>query len=272
MRWVRRVGAALVVALLAGGLWTWDQTRFPARGERLPGTPIELRVQDGIPPEELALLRDGVRLADRYLNRRIGGGVRERVEARLARRDACVAFQDPGTGATGIADAGFLCVDTSSAGWRNAARRDPGLALTIPAHEHVHAWQGERGCLPDADEHELLWFVEGMAVFVSFRAITAAGRAPPRSEARWRRTFQGGEGPVTEPLAAFERQGGGDRQYAFWAEAVERLVALAPDGERALGRYCDRIGRGATFADAFEPAFGLSLREFYARFERSRGR
>jgi hypothetical protein len=112
----------------------------------LPGTPIELRVQDGIPPEELALLRDGVQLADRYLDRRVGGGVRK------------------------------------------------------------------RGGLPEADEHQLLWFVEGMAVFVPFRAITAAGRAPPRSEARWRRTFEGGEGPVTEPLAAFERQGGGDRQ------------------------------------------------------------
>jgi hypothetical protein len=75
-----------------------------------------------------------------------------------------------------------------------------------------------------------------------------------------------------EPLAASERRGGGDRQYAFWAEAVERLVALARDRERALARYCDRIERGAGFAGASEPAFGLSLREFSARFERSRGR
>ena len=269
---LRLVAAAIVVVLLAGGLWAWDQIRFPARTEALAGTPIELRVQDGIPAGELALLRDGLRAGDRYLDRRLGGGLRERVEARLARRDGCEPFQDPGAGATGVAKAGFLCVDTSSPGWRDAARRDRGLARTIPAHEQVHAWQAERGCLPGPDEHELLWFVEGMAVFASFRAVTGAGLAPRRSEARWRRAFERGEGPVTEPLATFERQGGGDRQYAMWAEAVERLVALAPGGERALGRYCERIGGGASFRAAFRPAFGLSLEDFYARFERGRPR
>ena len=73
----------------------------------------------------------------------------------------------------------------------------------------------------------------------------------------------------------YERAGGRTAQYARWhlairellAEAVARRAAPRARPERALIRFCEQVGAGAPGGGAFLASFGLSVFDFYARFE-----
>jgi hypothetical protein len=273
------VALALVAVVGCCGFVYWRNTRFPARSERLAGTPIELRIQDGVSERELRAIRDGLRLVQRHASSSLGRSVRGPVEARVARSNGCRPFEAAGSASVGEAEEGFLCIDTASLGWQWLARKDLTAATAVSAHEYVHVLQGELGCLPAPANQHFRWILEGMANEVAWRALVAAGRA---TEARVERTIlaDGAFDPNLAPLRRYEREGGRAPEYALWQLAVHRLLqqavaagaAPAARPELALRRFCGRVGRGQPWRSAFAGSFGVALPRFYAGFERARAR
>lgn len=266
-RRLSRLAFALLIGLaLAGIAYVAEEQRFPARAERLPGTSVELRVQDGVPEADVALVRDGIVLVDRYLEAKLGGGVAEPVEARVAAADPCEPFAPRGSG--GWAEPGLLCVDTHSEGWRWLMRRDRLSGLALPAHEHVHNLQHELGCAPDPDEHQYRWLTEGMAMHVAWQALVDAGRASDAAVEQRIRAW-GAFDPDLRRLGRYETPGpSGDREYALWHLAVRTLMVNRQP--LALRAFCARAGAGTPWKTAFRAAFGLPVERFYREFERSR--
>ena len=121
--------------------------------------------------------------------------------------------------------------------------------------------------------------IEGMADEIAWGALVVAGRA---TEARIEREIRG-DGALSqglEPLRAYERGDGRDREYALWHLAVRLLLReavaarAAPPArpERSLVRFCERVGRQASWRDAFARSFGVRVNEFYRDFEAARKR
>jgi hypothetical protein len=268
---------ALMIPIAAGGFSYWKDTRFPARSERVAGMPVELRVQSGVSAGELHAIRRGLHLTDRYMSRVLGRTVRHHVEARVARQNGCRAFQKAGEAIVGEADRGFLCIDTSNPAWQWLMLKDRVAASASAGHEYVHVLQGESGCLHSPTGERFRWLMEGMAEDVAWQAQVSAHRT---SDARVVREIRdnGAYDRNLEPLQAYETDGGRDPEYALWHLAVRRLLhravetgtAAARRPELALRHFCDRVGTGQPWREAFGRSFGLSVASFYARFERER--
>jgi hypothetical protein len=277
----RLVALSLLIVMApitAGAYAYWRDTRFPAHSAWVAGMPVELRIQDGVAPSELRAIRRGLRLTDRFMRIGFGSTVRGHVEARIAKSNGCRAFQKVGEAIVGEAERGFLCIDTASPAWQWLMLKDRLAASAAAGHEYVHVLQGEHGCLQSPLGERFRWIVEGMAEEVSWRALVAADRT---TEAQVERRIRDGGAlnPNLEPLQRYERDGGRDPEYALWHVAVRRLLGEAVASgsaprarpELALRRFCDRIGARRPWREAFERSFGVSLRRFYALFERRRG-
>jgi hypothetical protein len=108
-------------------------------------------------------------------------------------------------------------------------------------------------------DHEYALWVEGSATYVGFAAAVHAGLL---TEAEAAQELADGA-PTCRCRAAvvYERQIGGDAEYAVAAQAVRELVARS--GPAACWPSAARWGRGIAWETAFEQAHGLSLDEFY---------
>jgi hypothetical protein len=277
------VAAAVIVGVcLASGFSYWQQTRFPARTVALEGLPVQLRVQDGVERRELRAIKDGLRLADRFMQSELDRSIRGSVEARVARKNGCRPFQSPSNDSIGEADDHFLCVATGNLHWRWLVKKDMAAARAVSAHEYVHVFQAELGCLPDSGQFRFRWLVEGMAEEVAWRALIRSGRASNRLVEETIRADalpdHGLVGTGLYPLAAYERADGADREYALWHLAVRRLLrAAVEDGaaprerpEVSLRRFCERVGAGIRWKESFARSFGQPVGRFYREFERFR--
>jgi hypothetical protein len=268
---------ALALPLTLGAFAYWQDTRFPARSERVRGLPVVLRVQDGVSARELHAIRVGLRDTARFMQAVLGRAVEGPVEARVARSNGCRPFQAAGEAIVGEAQAGFLCVDTASPAWKWLMLKDRLAAAASAGHEYVHVLQDELGCLHSLRGERFRWLVEGMAEEVSWHALVAAGLVSERKVMR-EIADSGAFDPNLEPLRRYETDGGRDPEYALWHLAVMRLVehasaaGVAPEQrpELALRRFCDRVGAGRPWRRAFRRSFGISTGGFYARFEAER--
>jgi hypothetical protein len=266
-----------LAALTAAWFTLWSGESFPARSARLAGTPAQLRIQDGVTPRELHAIRAGVRTADRYLRRSLGRAVSGPVEVRIARADPCRSSESGERSVIGEGAAGFVCVDTGNVEWKVLISTDRPAAIAVAAHEYVHVWQAELGCLPQGERRDYRWIVEGMATDLAWRALAAAGRV---SGARLRRTIRRERpfDPGSKTLRTYERAGGRPPQYALWHLAIRSLLreavrnGAAPRTGRqgALRTLCAQVGAGLPWRAAFLRSFGISVAEFYARFEAKR--
>ena len=260
------------VVVLAGGTGVahWEAGRFPARSDPIRGTPVELRVQDGVTAREVEAVRRGVLLVQRFMRRSLGHVVRGPVEARVARPDRCRRTDSSDREVIGQGSAGFICVDTANVEWQVLINSDPVAAIAVSAHEYVHVLQAELGCLPSRDER-YEWIVEGMATHVAWRALEEAGLV---TAARVRRTirldgaFDAGSGPLRD----YERKGGRTPQYALWHAAIRLLLHDSRRTDVALRAFCARVGAGSPWRSAFARTFGMTVDEFYAEFEAARPR
>lgn len=264
-RWVL-LGAVLALVLGSGG-WLANNLVFGGRAQAVPGTPYTLLVQARVSERDVALVTEGLRLADDAFAELLGARVARPVTVRLARRTPCVAFARRTTG-TAVADADEICVDTTKPTWRYAVREEPTLALSIVAHEHLHNLQGQLGCLPGPDEHTHLWLVEGTATYIGWQTVRRAGRVTEANITREMRAW-GGFRPGLKPLNNYERTLGGDPEYALAHRAVRRLVARTGT-PASLVAFCEQVGAGRAWKTAFHSSFGVSVEAFYTAFEASR--
>jgi hypothetical protein len=260
------------VAVLAGGTGfaQWQAGRFPARSEAIRGTPVELRVQDGVTAREVGAVRRGIVLVQRFMQRTLGQVVRGPVEARVARPDRCRRTDSSDREVIGQGSAGFICVDTANVEWQVLINSDPLAAVAVSAHEYVHVLQAELGCLPSRDER-YEWLVEGMATYVAWRALEEAGLVTAtqvRRAIRLDGAFDSGSGPLRD----YERKGGRTPQYALWHAAIHSLLHDTGRTDTALRAFCERVGAGSPWRSAFARTFGTTVDEFYAEFEAARPR
>ena len=247
---------------------------FPARSERLPGTPVELRVQDGVTSSELDAIRAGILIVHRFIARTLDSRVRGPVEARIAHEDSCRGSDSGERSLIGEGGAGYLCVDTQNVEWDAVRSTDRPAATAVSGHEYVHVWQSELGCLPSGEQRRYRWLVEGMASGIAWRALVQARRATPAGVAR-RIRREGDFDANRRPLRAYEREGGRPPQYALWHLAIRALLrgatrnGAAPQArpEVALRGFCRQVGEGTPWRTAFARSFGLPPAGFYARFE-----
>jgi hypothetical protein len=271
--------------LAAGsGFSYWQDTRFPAHSISLKRTPVELRVQDGVKPRELRAVSDGVRLVDRFMKKKLRRTVRRPVEARIARKNGCHPFESSSEGSIGEADDGFFCVATNNLHWQWLIDKDLPAAIAISAHEYVHVLQADLGCLATRDNQSFRWLIEGMADEIAWRALISADRVTDAHVLRAIRydafSVHGVSDRGLDPLSAYERADGADREYALWHVAVRRLLGVAVNAgaapaarpEIALRRFCERVGRGLDWRRAFAHSFGKPVDEFYDEFEAFRRR
>jgi hypothetical protein len=256
--------------VVAGGLYVWDQLRFPARSEAIAGTAVTLRIQDSVDARSRLMVREGITLMHRYLDGEVGGVPHEPVEARLASSNPCEPFASlAGGDSSGVATPGRLCINTARDSWPTALAGDGLQAKLLAAHEYAHIWQAENGCYFEEDDHTHQWLFEGIATYLSWRALTEMGGEPEASVRENLRFYRAGRAGLP-PLLAHEREGGSDSAlYAKWHLAVRRLVALSrAAGDRSLLRFCRAVARGSPWRRAFADSFGVSVKGFYRAFER----
>ena len=265
----RHIGLVVLVAAMLGlGAYGWDQLRFPASSVAIPGTPVTLRVQGSVDDRSVSLVRDGVVLMHRYLSESVGGAPRRSVEARIAATNPCAPFASLiGATGIGIAEPGWMCVDTANEGWPTRAAGDGRQVKLLAAHEYAHTWQAEQGCYLGEDKHTHQWLFEGIAEYLSWQALLRHGgltRADLGEYLRYTRA----EHRDAATLRSHESEGDGDL-YGRWHLAVRRLTARAPDADRSLLRFCRSVGRGEDWRPAFTKAFGIRVDAFYASFDRT---
>jgi hypothetical protein len=261
--------------LSVGGFAELQGARFPARSLPLPGTPVQLRVQDGVTAQELRAVAEGVRAVHRFLAMSLGQDVRGPVDGRIASEDSCKS-SNSGERLIGEGDHGYLCVDTSNPHWRWLIRNHPDSATAISAHEYVHVWQAETGCLPGGEQQTYHWLLEGMASQIAWRALVTSGSATTTDLRRALRRDGAFDSDLL-PLLTYEQRRGRTREYALWHQAVRLLLAetvargAAPRGrpEMSLRRFCERVASGEEWRQAFRRTFGIAAGSFYWRFDRS---
>lgn len=259
----------VAVVLVLGGLALFvlseGEAPFPSRAIPIPGTPITMRVQSAATAREAAVFRRGLVLEYRFLER-MGRPLGADVEARLAHGDPCVPSAEPGAGATGWADHGWLCVDALVPIWRENVQNEPVVASGVSAHELVHVWQEELGC---GSDDQYLWLTEGMATDFAWRALVAAGLTTERATGEAIRRF-GAFNERVGPLQSYEDRTGADPEYALWHLAVRDLLRGSRSGPAAMRSFCEFVGNGTGWRDAFARAFGRSVDQFYRAFAAAR--
>jgi hypothetical protein len=276
--------AGIAVIAAGSGFSYWQHARFPAHSVAIEEIPVDLRVQDGVGRRDLRAVKEGLLLADRFMRRNLKRSVTGPVEARVARKNGCRPYESPTEGPIGEADDDFFCIATRNLHWQWLIQKDFRTAVSVSAHEYVHVLQSELGCLERGGDRTLRWLIEGMADEVAWRSLVADRRiSDGRVELRISDDalrVRGLRDRGLGPLSAYERAGGADREYALWHLAVRHLLrAAVKDGaaprerpEISLRRFCERVGEGVDWRQAFERSFGEPVGRFYARFEAFRHR
>lgn len=208
-------------------------------------------------PAASAVVREALDLTQRYFRRVHGVELPRPVAVRLAGKTSC-----PGSRSTGGATADTLCIWTGGPGWARLMQRRSD-ALSLVAHEHVHNFQGQLGCLPAAPR-EYRWFTEGMAVHLSWRALIDGGAATEADYAAWFDRLAAQPGRV-RPIADYAANvADGDRAYARVTRAVRELADRS-GGDGALVRFCRTAS--TDWRAAFRATFGEDPAAFIARFD-----
>ena len=155
----------------------------------------------------------------------------------------------------------------------NALVNDKAGAYQTPGHEFFHGIQ-ERyaGRNPGPGGEQIPnWFWEGPAMYVGLHSAAYAGFIDFKSEGRESmvKRFKNGR-PQARALSLIEVKAndGVVDPYAIGFAATEYLVAQV-GVEKFVDIYAE-LGKGKSFASAFESATGFALNDFYDRFEEAR--
>ncbi|GEM45512.1 hypothetical protein [Deinococcus cellulosilyticus] len=251
----------------AGVLALWQTVYLGGTAKTIEGTPHTLQTQPGVPAGHEELIATALQDAQKYFQDVLKTEVPQPVRVQLASISPCVPLQALGQPATAVANKNSICINSTRSLWKKVLKNEPTLGLTIVAHEHFHNLQGQLGCLPKGNAHEYRWWVEGTATYVGWQTEVHAGRVTPDEVEQEMRSW-GAMRPDLKPLKAYETSMPGDPEYALAYRAVDRLVKRA--GAASLGQFCQQVGQKLPWKTAFEKAFGVSVEDFYQRFEADR--
>jgi hypothetical protein len=148
-----------------------------------------------------------------------------------------------------------------------------GPSQKIIAHELFHALQYQTDHLVNAGSTPQdqvrptgpVWLDEGAPEMIAFRV------ADDRMLMSYTSALNGqiaATKQIGTPLSGLERlsQTNIPNVYSLFALSVDHLTKIAPGGLPALAAYYRALGAGASWPDAFQQAFGMSVAAYYANF------
>ena len=140
-------------------------------------------------------------------------------------------------------------------------------------HEYAHIWYHHLGCASMFHQPLGNWIGEGTAEYVANEAMIENGHMSREDRMDFMLRSALSTGQLDRPLRDFAE--GAIRNIGIWPGhvgfvALHRIVPSAPGGILSLRTLCEEVGDGASVPDAFETAFGVSLDDFYADFEKYR--
>lgn len=133
-------------------------------------------------------------------------------------------------------------------------------------HEYFHRVQG--GLAKNHDDHVPLWLIEGSAEYAETVVSARYNLGDLDGLRKYNMLISRG---ISRPLSALDTLANADDEdgysvYSLGFMAAELLATNA--GETAvLKTYWEQLGEGLSPSDAFEKAFGVTLTDFYDRFE-----
>ena len=258
----------------------------PAPSATMPGAPdyVKWHMGPNVRQEDLEPLVKGTRLMHEYItslglpeiSREVPFYVFHKVDdlapvyyAVGGQKPKCSRkwwYEEPGKGKVAEQGKGRIFMTTYD--------RDHDSLTKISAHELIHAYQSGFSVFPGgSQDHEVprtgpRWLREGIAEYFAYRAMDLGRVFDYDTKRNSDRGLAWGARQVDKPLEEMEtRQGylGLPHKYPFLVLAVELLAFHA--GEDALLRFSMLQQPGTTWQGVFEPAFGMTVDEFYQLFE-----
>lgn len=236
-------------------------------------------IADNVPFRQAAIVREGLEIAEDYVEKVLGGAMPPEFQARVIVKIEATGKgnQEPGGGG-GVATAlsvndpsvPRLYFDVAHDQWdqnsqgRGWTTRTDDLKSVI--HEYAHGWQNWLGALTIHSQPMGNWMNEGLAEFVAYSALADAGKLSKADADRF--VLNGARGAETaEPLERF-----GTTHSPAWAGhvgylAIDWLVDESPNEMLSLRIIASEINAGRTLEQAFATAFNIELDSFYAQFE-----
>jgi hypothetical protein len=211
--------------------------------------------------EDEMYVREGIRLAQDFLETRLGAAVEGRVIV-----NALAAAPRGNRNVVGMSQERVVVIYTGTDGWRRAP---PFERVHVVVHELVHVWQWERR--GGDSSRSPLWLDEGIADYLGYRAVIEAGLVSAEDVvAHHERSLILGpplpELPALEPRQRFQSQPAVAYNLAYLA------VADLIEGRslQRIRRYYERLAAGDDWQDAFRRSFRQDPDAFYAAFEARR--
>lgn len=236
-------------------------------------------VGKSVPEKQVAEIKEGLAIAQAYLEKEFGGAIPADVAAKVIVKVEATGKgnQERGAGngvATGLSSQNDLLprpyFDVANKDWNQNAKSRGWTTATdnikTVVHEYTHGWQAYLGVMSMYQQPLGNWMNEGIAEYIAYNAMVDADRMSLKSANAF--VASAARGPeLDNPLEAF-----GTTESPAWAGhvgylAIDWLVAESPNGRRSIRIIADELKAGKSVAKTFRSAFGLELTSFYEQFE-----
>jgi hypothetical protein len=214
-----------------------------------------LQTDGDVSPNDVSLIQRGIALGTSFVAERLNVTQRSSLIVTISTRDIC--------GSTASYGNDRLCFYVAHPVWTSAT---PQQKVKIAAHEYFHAIQDELGCLSSTGPSFPVWLIEGAAEFFWYEVVVANGLLDEDAVTAFHVNQL--HSPDLALLEDYEASYGPGPIYSLWYLAARELSDQS--GEMALASYCQAVGTGTTWQDAFSEAFGQSVDTFYVVFEAAR--
>ena len=247
---------------------------------------VKWKIGSGVKPEYVEDSVEGVRLMDEYIESLDVPGIEAEVHFHLFQdQHELAAAYEAATGAKAsrgdieafLDGEGYIFVNTLRLEeWKVSSE----FVRRASAHEMVHALQYElAGVRYDTDDHTIaetgpFWVIEGIAEFLAYQAMAAAGVLSYDTIRNSTDSFGIVEQSKRDdtPLSEMETLAGSSEvrgnPWIYFLLAAELLASRT--GQSSLIHYYSLLQPGTTWQEAFEQAFGVTAEEFYELFEAHR--
>ena len=243
---------------------------------------IRARIADDVPKSELKVVLEGFDLAERYFSQVIGVNLSDRQKNRWRIKIVATGRGNTERGGGGSCCTAFsesnkrgprIFLDVRHPHWTQAHpiyRGHKNKSLKTIVHEFTHGVQNlfkvrsyTGGKIPN-------WMSEGMSEYFAYEAMIWSGKMKRRKVALFQASAARDSDELAMPLERFIPDGGHPWSGHVGYVAVVGLVKQSGNGPQSLIAYMQNLGNGRRHDRAFENAFGISAKEFYALFEQYR--
>ena len=227
------------------------------------------------PEQHVAMIKLGLAIAQLHLAKNYGGAIPEKIQKGMRVRIDASGHGDSKEGGgspaattltTGSPRLYFDVIhrdwnpDTNGRGWTTVADN-----TKVAVHEYTHAWHftlsGNKNPFGQ-------WIDEGIAEFVAYDAMIAAGQISKANVDRFMLDGAKQSNETSRPLKSYTRSPvwPGHVGYA----AINWLVDESPNGKMSIRILATEFAAGKSTKEAFIKAFNIEPDSFYLQFEKWR--